>query len=146
MSSAYHKVNAQYMCRGNQPWILIGRTDAETPILWPPDAKSQLIGTDPDAGKDRAGGKGDDRGWDGWMASSIQWILPVSLSKHWEIVKDREPGVLQSTELQRTGHDFSHWTTATMLLEIYPFVQSFSCALFIPRNMPLVNFSALCGW
>ena len=42
------------------------------------------------------------------MASSIQWILPVSLSKHWEIVKDRDPGVLQSMELQRTGHDFSH--------------------------------------
>ena len=40
--------------KGNQPWIFIGRTDAEveTPILWPPDAKSWLIGKDPDAGKD----------------------------------------------------------------------------------------------
>ena len=40
--------------KGNQPWIFIGRTDAETetPILWPPDAKSQLIRKDPDAGKD----------------------------------------------------------------------------------------------
>ena len=40
--------------KGNQPWILFGRTDAEaeTPVLWPPDVKSQLIGTDPDAGKD----------------------------------------------------------------------------------------------
>ena len=36
----------------NQPWIFIGRTDAEGPILWPPDSKSQLIGKDPDAGKD----------------------------------------------------------------------------------------------
>ena len=36
----------------NQPWMFIGRTDAEAPILWPPDAKSQLIGKDPDAGKD----------------------------------------------------------------------------------------------
>ena len=38
----------------NQSWIFIGRTDAEaaTPILWPPDAKSLLIGKDPDAGKD----------------------------------------------------------------------------------------------
>ena len=33
--------------KGNQPRIYIGRTDAETPILWPPDAKSQLIGKDP---------------------------------------------------------------------------------------------------
>ena len=40
--------------KGNQPWILTGRTDAEAeaPILWPPDANSQLIGKDPDAGKD----------------------------------------------------------------------------------------------
>ena len=39
---------------GNQLGIFIGRTDAEaeTPILWPPDTKSQLIGNDPDAGKD----------------------------------------------------------------------------------------------
>ena len=40
--------------KGNQSWIFIGRTDAEaeTPILWPPDAKSWLIGKDPAAGKD----------------------------------------------------------------------------------------------
>ena len=38
--------------KGNQPWIFIERTYAETLILWPPDAKSQLTGKDPDAGKD----------------------------------------------------------------------------------------------
>ena len=40
--------------KGNESWIFIGRTDAEaeTPILWPPDVKSRLIGKDPDAGKD----------------------------------------------------------------------------------------------
>ena len=38
--------------RGNQPWLFIGRTDAEASVLWLPDAKSQLIGNDPDAGKD----------------------------------------------------------------------------------------------
>ena len=38
--------------KGNQPWIFIGRTDAEAPILWPPDVKSRLIEKDPDAGKD----------------------------------------------------------------------------------------------
>ena len=36
----------------NQPWIFIERTDAEAPILWSPDAKSRLIGKDPDAEKD----------------------------------------------------------------------------------------------
>ena len=38
--------------KGNQPWIFVKRTNAEAPTLWPPDAKSQLIGKDPDAGKD----------------------------------------------------------------------------------------------
>ena len=41
--------------KGNQSWIFIGKTNAEfeTPIAWPPDMKSQIIGKDPDAGKDR---------------------------------------------------------------------------------------------
>ena len=40
--------------KGNQPWIFIGRSEAEAeaPVLWLPDVKSQLIGKDPDAGKD----------------------------------------------------------------------------------------------
>ena len=38
--------------KGDQSWIFIGRTEAEAPILWPPDAKNWLIGKDPDAGKD----------------------------------------------------------------------------------------------
>ena len=40
--------------KGDQSWVCIGRTDAEaeTPILWPPHAKSWLIGRDPDAGRD----------------------------------------------------------------------------------------------
>ena len=39
--------------KGNQPWIFIGRSDAEALIFWPPDAKSPFIGKDPDAGKYR---------------------------------------------------------------------------------------------
>ena len=38
--------------KGNQSWIFIGRTDAEAPMLWPPDAKNQLTGKDPEDGKD----------------------------------------------------------------------------------------------
>ena len=37
--------------KGNQSWIFIGRTDAEAPVIWPPDVKSWLIGKDPDVGK-----------------------------------------------------------------------------------------------
>ena len=46
--------------KGDQSWVLIGRTDveAETPIFWPPDAKSWLIWKDPDAGKDWGREKG----------------------------------------------------------------------------------------
>ena len=62
--------------KGDQSWAFIGRTDveAETPILWPPHAKSWLIGKDPNAEGLGAGGEGDDRGWDGWMASLTRWM------------------------------------------------------------------------
>ena len=60
--------------KGNQSWIFIGRTDAEaeTAILWPPDAKNWLIGKDPDAGKDwRQEEKGTTEdemvGWHPWL-------------------------------------------------------------------------------
>ena len=61
--------------KGNQPWIFIGRTDAEaeTPIVWPPDAKNWLIGKTLMLGKIEARGEEGDRGWDGWMASLTQW-------------------------------------------------------------------------
>ena len=57
--------------KGNQSWIFIGRTDAEAPILWPPNAKSQLIGKDPDARKDwrqkeKETTEGDMVGWHHW--------------------------------------------------------------------------------
>ena len=56
--------------KGNQPWIVIGRTDVEgeAPTLWPPDVKSWPWCW----GRLRARGDGD-RGWDGWMASLTQW-------------------------------------------------------------------------
>ena len=60
--------------KGDQSWVLIGRTDveAETPILWPPDVKNWLIGKDPDAGKDwrwKEKGPTEDEivGWHHWL-------------------------------------------------------------------------------
>ena len=64
--------NLQVNPTGSQLRIFIGRTDAEaeSPILWPPDGKSQLTGKDPDAMERlKAGGEGDERGQDGWLAS-----------------------------------------------------------------------------
>ena len=62
--------------KGNESWIFIWRTDAEavTPILWPPDAKSWLFRKDPRCWERlKAGGEGDDKGWDSWMALQTQW-------------------------------------------------------------------------
>ena len=61
---------------GNQLWIFIGRMDAEAeaPILWPPAVKRPIHWKRPWCWERlRAGGEGDDRGWDGWMISLTQW-------------------------------------------------------------------------
>jgi len=49
--------------KGNQPWVFIGRIDAEAPTLWPPDVKSWLLRKDPDAGKDWGQEKGTTMRW-----------------------------------------------------------------------------------
>ena len=85
------------------------------PLLWPPDAKNWLIGKDPEAGQDwRWEEKGDDRGWDGWMASSIQWTWGWASSGSWWWTG--KSGVLQSMESLRVGHGWEtelNWTLAT---------------------------------
>ena len=92
---------------GNQPWIFIGRTDteAEAPILWPPDAKSQLIGKDPDAGEDW--GQEEKGMTEDEMVGCNHWHNGHEFEKLWEIVEDREPDVLQSVGLQRAGYDLA---------------------------------------
>ena len=72
--------------KGSQSWIFTGMTDAEAeaPILWPPDAKSQLIRKDPDAGKDWRQEEKGMTGWDGWMASLTPWTWVWASSGIWE--------------------------------------------------------------
>ena len=92
--------------KGNQSWMFNGRTDAEaeTPILWPPDAKNWLIGKDPDAGKDW---RREEKGMtEDEMTGCITDSMDLSLSKVWELVM--EPGVVQSMVLLRVGHN---WVT-----------------------------------
>ena len=111
--------------KGDQTWVFIGRTDAEaeTPVLWPPHAKEKThwkrlwcwegLG---------AGGEGDDRGWDGWMASPILWTwVWVNSGSWWWTGK---PGVLQSMRSQRIGHD---WATELNL----PILDLFFCKMAI---------------
>ena len=93
--------------KGDQSWIFIGRTDAEaeTPILWPPDAKSWLIRKDPDAGKDWGQEEKVTRGWDDWVATPTQWTWVWANSKSWWWTG--KIGVLQSMGLQRVGHKWA---------------------------------------
>ena len=86
---------------GDQPWDFFGRNDAkaETPVLWPPHAKRlwcwEGMG---------AGGEGDDRGWDGWMASPTRrtWVWVNSGSWWWT----GRPGMLRFMGSQTVGHDW----------------------------------------
>ena len=71
--------------KGNQFWMFIGRTDAEaeTPILWPPHAKTDSLEKTLMLGKTEAGGEVDGRGWDGCMASPTQWTWVWVGSRSW---------------------------------------------------------------
>ena len=73
--------------KGSQFWMFIGRTDAEAeaPILWPPDAKNWLIRRPWCWERLKAGGEGDEGGWDGWIASPTgwKWVLASSGSCWW---------------------------------------------------------------
>ena len=98
--------------KGNRSWIFIGRTDAEAEALilclatWCKGLTHWKISWCWERLK--AGGEGDDRGWDGWMASLTQW--------RWVWVNSRRgrPGVLQSMGSKRAGHNWAtelNWTS-----------------------------------
>ena len=95
--------------KGDQSWGFIGKTDveSETPILWPPYAKSWQIWKDsefPCWERLRAGGEGNDRGWDGWMPSPTWWTwIWVDSSSWWWTER---PGMLQFMGLKRVRYDW----------------------------------------
>ena len=107
--------------KGNQFWIFIGGTDteAETPVVWPPDVKNWLIWKDPDAGKDgRWEEKQTTRGWDGWMASPTQWTWVWVNSGSWRWTG--RLGVLRFMGSQRVRHNWAtelNWALKNSVLE-----------------------------
>ena len=131
----------QVHSKGNQAWIFIGRTDAEaeTAILWPPDAKIWLIGKDPFGGKDWRWEEKEttEDGWDGWMASPTQWTWVWVNSGSWGWTG--RPGMLQSTGSQRVGHN---WETELNWLSNFVNGNMANCKrisqLSLPRFIHLV--------
>ena len=85
--------------KGNEHWIFIGRTDAEAPILWPPDVKNQLIGKDPGAekfwGQEKTATEDEMTGWHYWLDGHV-------FERSW---RRRKPGILQFMGPQRIRHN-----------------------------------------
>ena len=92
--------------KGNQSWIFIGRIDAEAELqyfghlMWRADSLEKTLMLER-----LKAGEGDDRGWDGWMASLTQWTwVWVNCESWWWTGR---PGVLQSMGSQRVRHDWA---------------------------------------
>ena len=97
--------------KGNQSWIFIGSTDAETPILWPPDGKTDSLGKTLMLGKIEGRRKRGRLRIDGWTASPTRWTWVWASSGSWWWT--RRPGMLQFMRSQRVGHNWAtelNWT------------------------------------
>ena len=117
------KENKPVNPKGNQPWIFTGRTDAESPTLWPPEMKSWLIGKTlmlvQTEGKRRTG-------WQRmrWFDNIID-LMDMNLSKLQEIVKDREAWCAAVHGVAKGWTWLSHWTIPLQGLTCFKFHSRF---------------------
>ena len=108
---------------GDQPWDFFGRNDAKakTPVLWATSCEELTHWKRPRCWERlRAGGEGDNRGWDGWMASPTQWTWVWVNSGSWWWTG--RPGVLWFMVSQRVGHN---WATELNWWEMVKFLICF---------------------
>ena len=91
-------------------------TEADSPILWPPEANGQFTGKSLWCwGRLRTGREGENRRWDDWMPSPTQW----SLSKLQEIVKDRETWCATVRGVAKSRTQLGDWTTTIRIWTTY---------------------------
>ena len=103
--------------KGNQSWMFIGTTDAETetPILWPPDVKNWLIWRPWCWERLKVEGEGDDREWDSWMASPTWWMWVPELMKDQKAWHAAVRGVSKSRKRLRDWTDpLTDWGRETL--------------------------------
>ena len=107
---------------GNHPWVFAGGIDitTEAPVLWLPDAKSQLTGKDPDAGKEWGQEEKGQRRLR--QLFSIINSMNMSLSKLWKIMKDREAWGAAVHRVAKSWTWLSGWKTMVLL--------TFCCSFF----------------
>ena len=129
--------------KGDQSWIFIGRTDAEaeTLILWPPDAKSWLPGKDLDAWKDW---RQEKRVTEDEMVGWHHWLNGHEFEQALGGCKGQKPGVLQSMGPKRVGHDWAtqqqlnvyiHVLNPGGISELGAWIKRFLCLVSPPESL-----------